>query len=111
VPDVHWISLRPNFEGLIVPSKFYGIAAAGRPMISIGAKDGELGRLVEQHQCGFAVEEGDVDALEIAIKLLSNDGDLRAAMGKRARLMLDDHFTRRQAFEHWRILLSKVELE
>jgi glycosyltransferase involved in cell wall biosynthesis len=111
VPDVHWISLRPNFEGLIVPSKFYGIAAAGRPIISIGAKEGELGRQVEEHQCGFAVEQGDVDALEKAIILLSNDADLRAEMGKRARLMLDNHFTRRQAFERWRTLLSKVEVE
>jgi colanic acid biosynthesis glycosyl transferase WcaI len=110
IPDVHWISLRPQFEGLIVPSKFYGIAAAGRPIISIGSKDGELGFLVDEHQCGFRIEEGDVDSLEKAIALLSSDSDLCARMGQRARLMLDDHFTRRQAFESWRALLSKVEL-
>src|SRR5262249_53428131 len=34
VPDVHWISLKPALEGLIVPSKFYGIAAAQRPTIA-----------------------------------------------------------------------------
>jgi hypothetical protein len=33
-------------EGLIVPSKFYGIAAAGRPTIFIGAEDGEIGRML-----------------------------------------------------------------
>lgn len=110
VPDVHWISLRPRFEGLVVPSKFYGIAAAARPMISIGSKQGELGRLVEQHQCGFAIEEGDVDSLESAITLLFHDHDLCATMGQRARSMLDHHFTRRQAFDCWQILISKVEL-
>jgi glycosyltransferase involved in cell wall biosynthesis len=110
VPDVHWISLRPSFEGLIVPSKFYGIAAAGRPMISIGSKQGELGRLVEKHQCGFAIEEGDVDALENAITRLARDNDLCANMGHRARTMLDDHFTRRQAFDYWHNLMSRVEL-
>ena len=31
--DVHLVSLNPKLEGLIVPSKFYGIAAAGRPTI------------------------------------------------------------------------------
>lgn len=110
VPDVHWISLRPRFEGLIVPSKFYGIAAAGRPMISIGSKQGELGRLVEKHQCGFAIEEGDVDSLENAITRLSRDHDLCARMGHRARSMLDHHFTRRQAFDCWHKLISSVEL-
>ena len=48
IPDVHWISLRPALEGLIVPSKIYGIAAAGRPMIAITARDGEIARLVQQ---------------------------------------------------------------
>ena len=38
VPDVHWISLLPQVEGLIVPSMIYGIAAAGRPVISPGAQ-------------------------------------------------------------------------
>jgi glycosyltransferase involved in cell wall biosynthesis len=110
VPDVHWISLRPRFEGLIVPSKFYGIAAAGRPMISIGSKKGELGLLVEQHQCGFAIEEGDVDSLESAINVLFHDHDLCAKMGQRARSMLDHRFTRRQAFDCWQALISRVEL-
>jgi glycosyltransferase involved in cell wall biosynthesis len=110
VPDVHWISLRPRFEGLIVPSKFYGIAAAGRPMISIGSKQGELGRLVEEHKCGFAIEEGDVDSLERAITVLFQDQDLCATMGHRARSMLDHHFTRRQAFDYWQTLISKVEV-
>ena len=35
VSDVHWVSLRPEVEGLIVPSKVYGILAAGRPILAI----------------------------------------------------------------------------
>ena len=42
VGDVHLVSLDPALEGLIVPSKFYGIAAAGRPTIFIGAEHGEI---------------------------------------------------------------------
>jgi hypothetical protein len=45
VPDAHWISLKPQLEGLMVSSKFYGIAAAGRPNIAITAKDGEIAHL------------------------------------------------------------------
>lgn len=40
-PDVHWVSLRPELEGLIVPSKFYGILAAGRPTLAVMARSGE----------------------------------------------------------------------
>ena len=42
LPDLHWLSLDPRLEGLLLPSKFYGIAAAGKPMIFIGDQDSEL---------------------------------------------------------------------
>ncbi len=73
LPDMHWISLRPELEGLIVPSKFYGIAAAGKPMIVIGAADGELGRLVRQHACGVVIAPGDGAALAATLSRLSRD--------------------------------------
>ena len=47
VPDIHWVSMKPNLEGLLFPSKFYGIAAAGRPVIAIAAQDSEIAKLSE----------------------------------------------------------------
>ena len=76
VPDVHWLSLKPQLEGLIVPSKFYGIAAAGRPMIAIAAEDGEIGWLISQHQCGHVIKPGDADALVRSILDLSKNAPL-----------------------------------
>jgi colanic acid biosynthesis glycosyl transferase WcaI len=108
VPDVHWISLKPELEGFIVPSKFLGIAAAGRAMIAITAKDGEIARLVQQFQCGAVIEPGNADALVEIILTLSGNAELTAAMGRRAREMLDAHFTRQQAFERWRGVLETI---
>jgi colanic acid biosynthesis glycosyl transferase WcaI len=108
VPDVHWISLRPEVEGLIVPSKVYGIAAAGRPLIAICAKDGEISKLVEQYKCGFVVEPRNADALVDSILQLSNDTELRTRMGQQARAMLEANFTRQQALQRWRSLVQRV---
>jgi colanic acid biosynthesis glycosyl transferase WcaI len=36
VPDAHLISLDPDCEGLIMPSKLYGVVAIGRPVIALG---------------------------------------------------------------------------
>ena len=33
-PDVHLVTLRPAWEGLVMPSKLYGALAAGRPVVS-----------------------------------------------------------------------------
>jgi colanic acid biosynthesis glycosyl transferase WcaI len=108
VPDVHWVSLKPELESLIVPSKFYGIAAAGRPVIAICAKDGEIGRMVERYRCGGVVEPGHAGALVDLILQLNGDVALRAEMGRNARTMLDAHFTRRQALARWQHLLENV---
>ena len=109
VPDIHWISLKPNVEGMIVPSKFYGIAAAGRPMIAITARDGEIAQLVVKHQCGLVVEPGQAHALAKAIARLSIDPQSVSAMGTRARAMLDANFTRRQALDRWRDVLNYID--
>jgi colanic acid biosynthesis glycosyl transferase WcaI len=108
LPDVHWLSLRPQFEGLIFPSKLYGIAAAGRPVIAITARTGEIADLVAQHDCGLAIEPGDSVGLSGAFLALSQDPVRCAEMGQHAREMLDANFSRRQSIELWRSTLAKI---
>jgi glycosyltransferase involved in cell wall biosynthesis len=110
VPDIHLISVRPELEGLIVPSKLYGIAAAGRGIIAVAAADGEVGRLVRRHECGFVVEPGRGKLLADTLLRLRANNALVAEMGRRARAMLDAKFTRRQAFERWRTLVDEISL-
>ena len=108
VPDAHWLSLNPRLEGLIVPSKFYGIAAAGKPIVVIADKDGELGRLVQQYGCGFAIAPGDADTLLGALQRMAREPEAVAQMGVRARKMLDAQFTRQQGLARWRGLLDRL---
>jgi colanic acid biosynthesis glycosyl transferase WcaI len=107
VPDVHWVSLRPQMEGLMVPSKFLGAAAAGRPIIAITAQHGELAELLLTHDCGVAIEPGNVEALVKAITVFAADRKLCRAMGQRARQMLDTHFSRQQGLLRWREVLDR----
>jgi glycosyltransferase involved in cell wall biosynthesis len=109
VADAHWLSLNPKLEGLIVPSKFYGIAAAGKPIIIVGDKNGEIGRRVQQHGCGIVVAPGDTDALIDALRRLSNAPGTISEMGRRARAMLDAHFPRQQALRRWSGLLDRLD--
>ena len=109
VADAHWLSLNPKLEGLLVPSKFYGIAAAGRPIIVIADENGEIARLVEQHGCGIVIPPGDADALADALRRLSNAPETVSEMGRRARAMLDAHFTRQKALERWTGLLDRLD--
>lgn len=106
--DLHLVSLRPELEGLIVPSKFYGIAAAARPVGFIGDINGELARLIRETDCGFHVPTGDGVLLADAILTLSADPLLAAAQGGRARALLDREFSRSSAHDKWHHLLAAV---
>jgi colanic acid biosynthesis glycosyl transferase WcaI len=108
VPDLHWISLKPELEGLVVPSKFYRIAAVGRPMIVIGTSDGELGTLVRRHDCGFVVEPGNARDLADLLQRLAVDRRPLPTMGKAARALLDAQFTRARALDNWRRLIDEL---
>jgi colanic acid biosynthesis glycosyl transferase WcaI len=108
VANVHWLSLRPEFEGLVLPSKFYGIAAAGRPVITVTDLQGELAELVRMHRCGIAIAPGDGAGLASAISELAADTAACEAMGREARAMLTAHFTRAGSFSKWDELLKAV---
>jgi colanic acid biosynthesis glycosyl transferase WcaI len=68
VADAHWLSLNPKLEGLLIPSKFYGSAAAGKPIIIIADKNGEIARVVQQRGCGIVIAPGDADSLVDALR-------------------------------------------
>jgi glycosyltransferase involved in cell wall biosynthesis len=106
--DVHWLSHKPEFEGLVFPSKFYGIAAVGRPIVAITSRRSELAKLVSQYQCGVVVEQGDGKALALELKRLKAAPEVCSAMGERARAMLKVRFSRAQAINAWTQTLSAI---
>jgi len=109
--DVHLVSLNPALEGLIVPSKFYGIAAAGRPTLFVGDTDGEIARLLWEGDCGYAVAAGDGAGLAARIETLAGDRGLCDAMGARARRLFEGRFDRAVAVRRWgEVLGTKLQV-
>ena len=104
--DVHLASLIPSLEGLIVPSKLYGVLAAGRPLIYIGRPDGEVAQVLDGAQCGLTVRVGDTAALTAALKNLREHPELGAAMGTRARQLFCEKYTLATAVDRWVALLE-----
>ena len=106
VADAHWLSLRPEFEGLIFPSKLYGIAAAGRPIIAIASPEGDLARVIADYGCGACIAPGDSARLAELLLTLASQPSVPHDLGERARRMLDDQFQRRLRLAQWSILLE-----
>jgi len=106
--DVHIVTLRPELEGLIVPSKFYGAVAVGRPVVFLGDPDGEIAQVVHQHDCGVNIRIGDPASLAEAIRTLSSERDRYAELQKNA-LYVSCTLGRQRGLSQWVALLSEVQ--
>ncbi|HEV7919481.1 MAG TPA: glycosyltransferase family 4 protein [Thermoanaerobaculia bacterium] len=104
--DAHFVTLQPALDGLIVPSKFYGILAVARPVLCIGA--GELAAMVREHGIGIAVDPGDVTALVEGIRSLAADRAKANEMGSRGRALYEERFAPPVALANWERILTEA---
>jgi glycosyltransferase involved in cell wall biosynthesis len=84
--DLHFVPLRRACTGLAVPSKFYGVVAAGRPPVFQGDPSCEVARVIRETGAGWVVEEGDVDGLLACVEAAANGSAaaVRARVGELA---------------------------
>jgi hypothetical protein len=71
--DVQLISLRPEFSGIVLPSKVYGCIAAGRPILFVGPADSDVHLLCREARLPAyeRIEPGDIDAFAAALDRLA----------------------------------------
>jgi len=82
----------PQTLGSIVPSKIYGIMAAGRPILFIGPRESTPARIIQQHGCGWHIDPGDSDSLVRLLQQLERNRDLVQKAGARARDAFEKHY-------------------
>ncbi|MDR5727262.1 MAG: glycosyltransferase family 4 protein, partial [Terriglobia bacterium] len=84
----------PQTVGSVVPSKIYGIMAAGRPLLYIGPDHSTPARHVHRFNSGWHIQPGDIDGLEQLLLRLNQNRHLLAEAGARARTAFDQSFDR-----------------
>ncbi|MDE2179529.1 MAG: glycosyltransferase family 4 protein [candidate division NC10 bacterium] len=83
--DVFIISLKEGLAGYIVPSKLYGILAAGRPYVAAVEEACEVAAITRKYECGLLAKPGDPDDLADKILTLYHDRELVSRLGANAR--------------------------
>lgn len=87
------ISLREGLEGIAVPSKLYGILAAGVPIIGMVPEKTEISLVINEEKCGFVLNPGDTVALKNTILELKKNQSLRQEMGVNSRKAFEQKYT------------------
>jgi glycosyltransferase involved in cell wall biosynthesis len=58
--DIHVVSLRSDWTGIVVPSKFFGAIAAGRPVLFAGSSESAVAKWIDLHKLGWVLTADNV---------------------------------------------------
>ncbi len=89
--DAHIITIRRGLEGVVVPSKMYGIWAAGRPVVAVAPAESDVASLVLRMGCGVAADPDRAEDVAAKILALSAEPARARAMGEAAQAAANDY--------------------
>ncbi|MBO7747813.1 glycosyltransferase family 4 protein [Paenibacillus sp. MWE-103] len=106
--DVHWCINAKGIKGVSVPSKLYGIMAAGKPIVGVLEPGSEARLIIEETICGYVTEPGNYDQIEQIIKRFLNEKDsiIPIGMSERARAYLVNHLTKEVSIRKYKEEIS-----
>ncbi|MDY7020124.1 MAG: glycosyltransferase family 4 protein [Cyanobacteriota bacterium] len=107
--DLSLVSVSEGMEGIVAPSKFYGILAAGRPVAVVCESHSYLRQLLDEAQCGVAFDNGDGEQMAQFIRILASDPQLVKRMGRAGRKYLEAKLTPEIIAQQYLATLSKVK--
>jgi colanic acid biosynthesis glycosyl transferase WcaI len=103
--DFHLGSLRPEFTGIVVPSKFFAALAVARPFIFAGAADAGIAQWIREYGVGMTLLPGQVDQVADRLAALRDDPAGIRAGRQTALETYRRHFSKRLVNDRWAALL------
>ena len=106
--DVHYLGLTRGLSGFVVPSRAYGVLAAGRPLLVSADEECETVRLVRDADCGIVVPSGRPELVAGAIRDAYDGRYDLEAMGARGRAHVEGEADREVAIARYRSVLAEL---
>ena len=104
--DVGLVTVAGGISPYLIPSKLYGVMAAGSAVLAAVDPGSEVEDFIHRHDLGRTVPPGQPRMLAEQVRLLADDRATVAAYGARARHILETHCSRRQCTDQYHHLLS-----
>jgi glycosyltransferase involved in cell wall biosynthesis len=89
--DAHVLTVKRGLEGVVVPSKMYGILAAGKPIVAVAPKETDAVSLGIQRGFAVAADPDRPGEVVNAVRALVSDPNKLKAMGEAARAAAPDY--------------------
>jgi len=107
-PDIHLASLRENWTGTLVPSKFFGSLAVGRPVIFQGSADSAVARWITEYDLGWVLTPDTIDTVARELADLSSAPERLKAMRTHCHEVYHRVFSREKVLDIWNRELHRL---
>lgn len=106
--DVHVVSLREEWVGTVVPSKFFGALAIGRPVLFCGDRSSSIAQWIEQYELGWVLTPDNIPDVAASMRALLKDPSAMQRWRRRCHQVYSEHFSKAVAVSHWDALLRAL---
>jgi glycosyltransferase involved in cell wall biosynthesis len=106
--DLHFVGLARGLAGFVVPSRLYGILAAGRPVLVAADPESETVRIVREAGCGIVLPPGRPELVAGAIRDAIAGTIPLGELGARGRAYVEREADCEIAFERYRRVVSEA---
>ena len=106
--DVHLVVNAKGIKGVSVPSKLYGVMAAGKAVLGVLEENSEARLIIEESDCGICMEPGEYEEIYKGIEYVLNNKDSIDKKGINGRVYLEKNLSKEFSISKYReeILLT-----
>ncbi|TGA99957.1 glycosyltransferase WbuB [Sporolactobacillus shoreae] len=107
--DVHLVVNQRGIKGVSVPSKIYGVMAAGKPVLGVLEQGSEAERLISASECGRVVEPQNYEGVSGLVRYFyALDENDRRKMGLNGRHYLERHLKKEDSIAKYGEMLTSL---
>jgi colanic acid biosynthesis glycosyl transferase WcaI len=106
--DIHVVSLREEWTGTVVPSKFFGALAVGRPILFCGSHNSAIALWIVEHKVGWVLDSARMSDVAAQILRFAADDSAMRQMRVHCHQIYQHHFSRETVLDAWHRELTSL---
>lgn len=106
--DIHLISLQPEWEGIVVPSKFFGSLAVGKPVIYAGPENSSIAYWIKEFNVGLVLTQSNMQQVVEKLVGIARNPDVMKTWQKNAIHAYHAYFSKKVVMDRWDITLREL---
>ena len=106
--DLHLVSLREEWTGTVVPSKFFGALAVGRAVLFAGSPDSAIAIWIREHRVGWVLQEKTIGEVASALQLLAENPAERLTLQSHCFSVYHLHFSKARQLDVWSSAIQSI---